>query len=223
MAFDLSFIVSIIALIISILALIPIAIYGIQRWMYSPKIIFRVAGEQNGEPIKTSHVGRINFAVSTKSSHKIILSEVFVGFSPDKVDLSKTKGAETRVDVNTEFPMTLLFPEKRTITKKHLQANYFDYETNNSEFLIKFTAFVNVDETEIPHVLDMFAPKKIRVERIVKFNVAKDNELFKKGLRLAPGESVLVEGSQAQEAVWAQSEKDSATVKIHEIVKKSKK
>ena len=220
--------IGIISLIISllaiVLAIIPLGIYFIQKLFYSSKVFFRIGGEQAGEPIQIPENGRVDFAVSTELKHKIFISEVWVSFDPDQVDLFKTRGAEKRGTLEEQFPVAILFPDRRVIKKDNFQGNYFDYETKISEFLIKLTAISEIDETELPLILRMFPTSKISTELIVKFKVFKDIafNLQKTGLMLRPNESLEVEGTQAQEAVMASSEKETAKLRVIEIIEKRK-
>lgn len=222
MQFDLPTVLSILALIAGSVA--PGA-YIFHKVLYSPKIFFRVGGEQSGEPIQVAENGREIFAVGTKSTRKIVLSEVLVCYNPDEVDISKTKGADTRITVDAKFPIALVYPERRVVTEKHLQANYFECVPKSPEFSVKLTAVASVDETEIPSLLDMFSPRKVRQERIVKFRVVKERvrDLRNTGLLMGPYEAMQIEGSQSKEAVWAQAEKGSAALKLIETVEKNDK
>src|SRR3989344_3130524 len=97
------------AIILSIIALIPFCAYLWLRWFYSPKIFIRVGGDQQGvEPIQLSEKGDVPFGISTGSKIKAFISEVWVSFNDDCVDLSKTKGCEKRITTDNQFPMAIL-------------------------------------------------------------------------------------------------------------------
>ena len=67
----------------------------------------------------------------------------------------------------------------------------------------------------------MFAVRKRRSERLVRFEVPKDyqDNLKKSGIAHKPGETIQIEGVQAQEEVWAVSDKPGAQLKLIEILK----
>ena len=207
-------------LLLSLIGVLPLAAYLVLRVFYSPRIEFRIAGEQLREPIPTPRTDSRYFAVSTRSSRRVELSEVWVAFEPDEVNLSETHGAETRSTLDAKFPLALFFGAKRVVARKLLQANFFDYEAKAGEFEVRFSAVANVDETELPFLLDMFPAKKFRAERIVKFGVRGEapRNLIDSGLVLKPGEFMSVEGPQAQAAVWAATDIPGTEVRVIENV-----
>ncbi len=209
-----------ISILIGSIALIPLVVYFLHWKFYSPKPFIRVGGEQSGEPIQITEMGDIFFAVSTKSGRKSLISEVWVSFDPDEMDLFKTRGAEKSSIVDNKFPFALLFSEKRIIVKAHLQGNYFDYEAKKPEFSVKFIINSEIETTELPFLLNMFTARKIRTERIVRFKVTQEYtaNLQRDGLALLPKESMHIEGVQSQEAWYAAASKGKGILKVREII-----
>jgi hypothetical protein len=211
--------ISILALLV---ALIPLLVYFARS--YLPKVSFRVGNMLVAEPINVPRNGRIHFAVFTESKRRIMMSGVWVEFDPDEVDLSKTKGAEQRLTTDGESPVALFFPEVRIVAKGHLQANHFDYQARKDAFRVNLVAYATVDVAELPWLLDMFGPKTLRVERTLRFSVSADpSNIPELGLVLRPKEGMSVEGPQAQEAIWAKTDKAGTAVKIIEFAEKEKK
>lgn len=210
------------SLIFSLVALYPILVYYLRWQFYTPKIFLRIGGEQGGEPIKIPRDGSVFFAVSTPSNRRAFISEIWVNFDSEKVDLWGTKGAEQHITTDEQFPTTILFTDKKAIKKQFPQANYFAYKTENPEFSVKFVVITKVDETELPFFFGIFSPMKNRVERIVKFKVVEGlaPTIQEIGLALLPYERLQVEGVQAQDAVWAATSQGTANVKITEIIDK---
>src|SRR3989344_3792846 len=102
-----------IALILSVIALLPLVAF-LARWLFfTPKISIRVGGEQGGEPIQVPERGNVYFAVSTTSKYRVFISEVWVAYDDDPVDLSQTKGAEERITTDSRFLTALFFSERR--------------------------------------------------------------------------------------------------------------
>lgn len=209
------------AIILSIIALIPFCAYLWLRWFYPQKIIIRVGGDQQGvEPIQVPERDNVPFGVSTGSNLKASISEVLVSFNDEEVDLSKTKGGERRITTDNQFPVAILFPERRAIKQGYLQTNYFDYEPKNDHFSIKITTRVETDEAELPFLLNMFPAPKTITERVIKFKVVKGmaKDLKKLGLTILPGESIQSEGVQSQGAFWAVADRGVARVKVREVI-----
>ncbi|TSC79411.1 MAG: hypothetical protein G01um101418_987 [Parcubacteria group bacterium Gr01-1014_18] len=209
------------AIILSIIALIPFCVYLWLRWFYSPKIIIRVGGDQRGaEPIKIPESGNVPFGVSTRSGLKAFIAEVWVSFNDDEVDLSKTKGAEKRITTDNQFPLAILFSEKRAVKRGYLQTNYFDYKPKGDNFSVKIGVRAETDGAELPFLLNMFPAPKVIFERIVRFKADKGTErdLKELGLAVGPGESIQSEGVQSQEAFWAVADKGIAQVKVREVI-----
>lgn len=206
---------------LSIIVLIPFCAYLWLRWFYSPKIIIRVGGDQQGvEPIQVPERGNVPFGVSTGSKLKAFISEVWVSFNDEEVDLYKTKGGERRITIDNQFPMAILFPERRAIKQGYLQTNYFDYESKAGHFSVKITTRAETDEAELPFLLNMFPAPKMITARVIKFKVVKGmaNDLKKLGLMMLPGESIQSEGVQSQEAFWAVADRGIAQVKVREVI-----
>ncbi len=209
------------AITLSIIALIPFCAYLWLRWFYSPKIIIRVGGDQQGvELIQVPESGNVPFGISTKSKLKAFVSEVWVSFNDEEVDLYKTKSGERRITTDNQFPMAILFPERRAIKQGYLQMNYFDYEPKADHFSLKIAARVATDEAELPFLLNMFPAPKVTAERLIRFKAAKgmEHDLKKLGLTIGPGESIQSEGVQSQEAFWAVADKGVAQVKVREVI-----
>ena len=210
-----------ISIILSVIALIPLGAYFLLRSFYSPKIFIRVGGDQQGvEPIQLSEKGDVPFGISTGSKIKAFISEVWVSFNDDCVDLSKTGGGEKRITTDNQFPMAILFSDRRAVKQGYLQTNYFDYEPKIDNFSVKIIVRAETDEAELPFLLNMFPAPKIIAERLIEFKVAKgmEHDLRKLGLTIRPGESIQSEGIQPQEAFWAVADKGIAQVKIREII-----
>ena len=210
------------AIILSIIALIPFCAYLWLRWFYSPKIIIKVGGDQQGmEPIQLSEKGNVPFGISTRSKLKTFISEVWVSFDDDCVDLSKTKGGEKRITTDNQFQMAILFSERRTVKQGYLQTNYFDYEPKIDNFSVKIIVGAETDETELPFLLNMFPAPRVTAERLIRFKVAKGmgHDLKKLGLTIGPGESIQSEGIQSQGSFWAVADKGVVQVKVREIIK----
>lgn len=209
------------AIILSIIALIPFCAYLWLQYFYSPKITIRVGGDQQGiEMIQVPESGNVPFGISMRSKLKAFVSEVWVGFNDEEVDLHKTKGGERRITTDDQFPMAILFPERRAIKRGYLQTNYFDYRQRADNFSVKIAARVEMDEGDLPFLLNMFPVPKAIAERVIKFKVVKGmvNDLKKIGLTMLPGESIQSEGIQSQEAFWAVADNGIAQVKVREIV-----
>ncbi len=211
-----------ISIILSVIALIPLGVYFLLRSFYSPKIFIRVGGDQQGaESIQVSENGDVPFGISTGSKVKAFISEVWVSFNDDEVDLSKTKGAERRITTDAEFPIAILFSERRAVKHGYLQTNYFDYAPKAESFSIKISVRAETDEAAIPFLLNMFPAPKVVSERIIKFEVNRGMvyDLKKIGLTIGPGESIQSEGVQSQESFWAVANKGIVQVKVREIIK----
>lgn len=209
-----------ISILISLIALIPLLAYLLHWRFYSPKPFIRVSGEQSGDPIHVPEKGNILFAVSTKSDHKSVLSEVWVKFNPDEVDLFKTKGAEKRVTVDNKFPSAILFSEKRIIVKGHFQGNYFDYEVRKPDFSVIFIIDSQIQTTNLPFLLNMFPARIMQRERIVRFKVIQGYtaNIPQHGLALLPKESLHLEGIQSQGAMHAATAKGIGSLKVIELI-----
>lgn len=120
-------VLAIISIALSVLALIPFGAYLFLRLFYYPKILIRVGGDQRGvEPIPIPEIGNIPFAILTKSKLKTLISEVWVSFDDESVNLFETKGVEKRITTDNRFPMAILFTERRIVKAGYLQTNYFD-------------------------------------------------------------------------------------------------
>lgn len=170
--------------------------------------------------IQVPESGSVPFGISMESKLKALVSEVWVSFNDEEVDLHKTKGGERKITTDNQFPMAVLFPERRAVKQGYLQTNYFDYKQKTDNFSIKITVRAETDEAELPFLLNMFPVPKVIAERVVKFKVVKGmiNDLKKLGLTMLPGESIQGEGIQSQEAFWAVADKGIAQVKVREIV-----
>ena len=206
------------SIILGLLGAISIIAYLISYWFYSPRIEFRVGGEQSGEPIRVISAEQISFAVFTKSSKTTRIIGEWIHFHPDEVDLFKTMGVKKEMGIDRRFPMSISFPEEKNVTKGVLQANYFNYQARSKEFTIKFDVLSEIDPVELPFFLDMFLPRKVRSQRIVTFKVDNDVvvDLKTHGLAFLPGESMQMAGVQSQEGVTAVA--DEGQVKVFGMV-----
>ena len=76
-----------------VLALVPIfgaiGIYLFSRAKYSPKLLFRMSGEQQGEPIPLNkRQGSYLFGIGTQSAHKVTIDEISVHFKEEEASLN---------------------------------------------------------------------------------------------------------------------------------------
>jgi hypothetical protein len=207
-----------------VLGILSLTVYLIRWKFYSPRLLFRVSGEQMGEPIKVNPVGHVGFATFTKSTKKIRVLGLWINFHPNEVDLFKTRGIEKKMTVDREFPMSIAFGEEKEVVKGTLQANYFNYQAKGNKFTVKFDILSEINPTELPFLIDMFPPRKVRSMRTVTFEVDKNvvMDLKTHGLTLLPGEAMQTVGVQSQEGVWAVSDKEGAVLNVMEIVEDDK-
>jgi hypothetical protein len=214
----------IISLILGLFGILSLILYLILWKFFSPRVLFRVAGEQSGEPIKVNPIGQKIFATFTKSTKKTRVLGLWIYFHPNEVDLFETSGVEKGFSVDRQFPMSISFGEEKEIVRGTLQANYFHYRTKGRKFTLKFDVLSEIDSTELPFLLDMFPPRKVRSTRTVTFEV--DNnvvpDLKTHGLLLLPGEAMQVVGVQSQQGVSAVSDKEGALLDVWELIENSK-
>lgn len=213
-----------ISFVLGALGILSLIVYLIHWKFYSPRLLFRVSGEQLGEPIKVNPVGQVKFAAFTKSTKKTQVLGLWIHFHPHEVDLFKTRGTKNEMTVDRQFPLSIAFGEEKEVVKGTLQANYFNYQAKGNKFTVKFDVLSEINPTELPFLLDMFPPRKVRSTRIVTFEVEKNVVLDLKthGLTLLPGEAIQMKGVQSQEGVWAVSDKEGAVLSITEIVEDNK-
>ena len=214
----------IISFVLGVLGISSLVVYLIHWKFYSPHLLFRVAGEQQGEPIKVNPIGQVPFATFTKSSKKIRVLGLWIYFNPDDVDLFKTRGAKKEMTVDRQFPMSIAFGEEKDVVKGTLQANYFKYQAKGNKFIVKFDGLSEINSTELPFLLDMFSPRKVRSTRTVTFEVDNNvvTDLKTHGLPLLPGEAMQTVGVQAQEGIWAVSDKEGTVIEVMELVEDDK-
>jgi hypothetical protein len=214
----------IISLFLGFLGISSLVVYLIHWKFYSPRLLFRVAGEQWGEPIKVNPIGQVLFATFTKSSKKIRVLGLWIHFHPDEVDLFKTRGAKKEMTVDRQFPMSIEFGEEKDVVKGTLQVNYFNYQAKGNKFIVKFDSLSEINPTELPFLLDMFPPRKVRSTKIVTFKVDNNvvTDLKTHGLFLLPGEAMQMIGIQSQEGMWAVSEKEGTVIEVRELIEDDK-
>jgi len=214
----------IISFVLGVLGISSLVVYLIRWKFYSPHLLFRVAGEQLGEPIKVNPIGQVPFATFTKSSKKIRVLGLWIYFNPDDVDLFKTRGAKKEMTVDRQFPMSIAFGEEKDVVKGTLQANYFKYQAKGNKFIVKFDGLSEINSTELPFLLDMFSPRKVRSTRTVTFEVDNNvvTDLKTHGLPLLPGEAMQTVGVQSQEGIWAVSDKEGTVIEVMELVEDDK-
>jgi len=210
----------IIFLILGVLGIISLIVYFIRWKFYSPYLLFRVGGEQMGNPIKVTPVGQVGFAIFTKSTKRTRILGLWIHFHPDEVDLFKTRGVKKEMTIDTQFPMSIAFGEEKEVVKGTLQSNYFNYEAKGNKFTVKFDVLSEIDSTELPFLIEMFSSRKVRSTRIVTFEVDNDviMDLKTHGLTLLPGESMQMKGMQSQEGMQAVSDKEGAVIKVMELI-----
>ena len=89
-----------------------------------------------------------------------------------------------------------------------------------SWFELKIKVVAALREEDQGFLLDMFAPRKAKWERIVRFYVDPSLKLTlqQSGLTIRPGEGVQVQGKHAQDAFWAASDKEGSKLVVRELL-----
>ncbi len=190
--------------------------------LWVPRISIRFGGEQLGEVIPLPRNGRIPFATTVASKRPCRLLRLWVEFNPDEVELS-ARGAELAPSLDVQLAAALTYEGERTIAKKRLAGNFFDYSIRKDGFRVRFVATARRDDAELPFLLSMFPSRTIRFNRTAYFVVGKVDQLSltKYGVPLRPGESVEMCGEQSEEAVYAATEKGTAKVRAIEFLKRT--
>lgn len=186
-----------------ILALIPvfasIGIYLFSRSKYSPRLLFRMSGEQEGDPIplKQRH-GEYLFGVGTDNIHKVIIDEVWVHFREGEISLRNAR-AEIELTVDKYYPSAAHFKGPWTVVEKHWKGFWLSYEVKKGieKFSLKFIAKGHIEETEIKFPFDFISPKRSVFQRIARFEVSEIKRgkllgLKEIGFMLGPKETISV-------------------------------
>nr|WP_321349987.1 hypothetical protein [uncultured Methanoregula sp.] len=177
-----------------------------------------------GEPIRVNSVGKVLFATFTRSAKNIRVIGLWIRFHPDEVDLFKTLGVKNEMTIDEQFPMSIAFEGEKEVRIGTLQGNYFNYQAKSNEFTVKFESHSEMNPIELPFLLDMFPPRRVRSTRIVTFKIENDIviDLKTHGLTLLPGEAVQTKGVQAQEAIWAVSDKEGGEIEVMELLEEGR-
>lgn len=209
--------IAILGLILALVAPILSVVYWV--WI-SPRLFFRVAGEQSGNPIYIKRNARVSFAVGTKSSGYVNIISIAVYFDNDQVDLFKTSGIQKEMSIDRLFPMAIIFPEKKVVKKYTLQANYFDIHEKVNSFSVKLVTVAEPNHSRLPFWLSILPVRATQKEKVIHFRVDPDlrEDLKKQGLQLKPKESVQVTGVQSQSGMSAIADKGTAMVDVREIL-----
>lgn len=207
---------------ISIVGLVfTLPILSVVYWVWiSPRIFFRVAGEQSGNPICVKRNARIPFAVSTRSSGYVNIINVSVYFDDNQINLFKTLGVQKEMSTDRVFPMAIIFPEKKEVKKYTLQSNYFDVQEKVDNFSVKLVAVAEPDHSRLPFWLSILPARTVRKEKIIHFRVDLNlqEDMRKQGLLLKPRESIQIIGVQSQSEMSAVADKGTVAVDVREIL-----
>ena len=180
-----------------VLALFPVFasiwIYLFSRAKYSSNLIFRISGEQQGEPIPLNQKqGSYMFGVSTQNTLKTIIDEVWVHFKVEELSLASIKG-EVELTTDRDYVASVHFKGPWTVIEKHWQGFWLSYEAKKGidNFLLKFIAKGHIEETEVRFPFDFISPKRSIVQRTVNFKVRSgEASLLKDGFKIGPGEGL---------------------------------
>lgn len=207
-----------IEIIVGVLGLVPIAAYLVHLAVYSPGAFFRVCGDPATGPIEITGEGCYPFGISTNSNGKVRIEEIKVKFDPEKIELKPTSDGKTQTSIDREFPLEIVFPVARETRKNFFQLYGFDYVVHSEHFRLRFEGVAQVAAEEVPPVLDLLPPRKIKFARLVDF-AAPENfqpDPKKHGFFLSPGESSGADGDLAKKAVYAVADKEGATLRVIE-------
>jgi hypothetical protein len=205
-------------LILGILGALSIVVY-LTRYLTAPRLFCRVAGEQSGEPIPLVAIeGSISFAIGTTTKRGVELLLVSVS-ATDEVEI-RSKDGERVLTRDHDFPFAVEFRDSRELARGHLQGLSVSYRAAASSFQLKIRMLAALKEEDLGFLLDMFSPRKVKRERIVRFRVDPSLKLTlqQSGLVLRPGEAVQVQGKQAQDAFWAAADKEGSQVLVRELL-----
>jgi hypothetical protein len=180
-----------------VLALFPvfasIGIYMLSRTKYSPNLLFRMSGEQQGEPIPLNQKkGSYLFGVSTQNALKTIIDEVWVYFRMEELSLGSARG-EVELTVDRDYPAVVHFKGPMTVVNKHWQGFWLSYEVEKGieKLSLRLAAKGHLEETEIKFPFDFISPKRNIVQRTVNFEVRSgEASLLKDGFKIGPGEGL---------------------------------
>lgn len=193
-------------------------------WYFTPRIAFRVGGEENGSPIVMPLSGKILFATLASCCNTPELREVRVSFDPKAVDLSQTEGATLTLTGDSRFPTELVFEVNEEMAPEVLLGNYLRYQSKQSRFDVKISAVAQARQEDLPIWARIFGSNSVRLERIVQFQGSKDTrfELAKLGLPIKPKEKMIICGVQSQGEVDCIAPQGPATVSVMELLQGNK-
>lgn len=110
-------------------------VFGLYYWIFlSPRIIFKISGEQLGEPIKILPSCKVLFAISTKSYSTVNILRISILFDDSFVNLFSTKGITKEISVDRKYPMVIFFSEIGTVVKNTFHAKYFELNAKQDIF-----------------------------------------------------------------------------------------
>lgn len=206
--------------ILAVLGLTPLAVYLASLFFAQTGIFLRVGGERQGEPIPVPPAGRIHFGVSTTSRRKITIEEVRVECNPVHVSLEAGPGLQVGSTLADDYSVGQLFTGPRMTTHSKVQGFFSPFKARNDRFNLRFVVYSKVDETELPFLLDMLGSRRQKTMRLVRFEVDRTRTKWEPrdhGIYLDPGEALMMEGPQAQEAIYAQADHADVQVEVREF------
>lgn len=196
------------------LAIIPILSYAVARFYYTPGVVLRVSGQQNGGPIPLPSSNDVVWlGVSTEKNANVLIKEIWVKHQANELELTSAVGrtvtgfggiefpGEEGSIISTfdrDFPVALRFIGSWLVARRYFKLFPFGYKAKDGvqSFGVEVLVYAKIDDADIGFPWDMVGTKTYKHQWSLKFNVEKfagssDEKLKRYGFRLGPGEAMM--------------------------------
>lgn len=182
---------AIFAIILAVIALIPLYLYVHTRLFLKPRLEISIASKElpSGKIIEVEKMGRCQLGISNKTKHRILVRDLAVAFNPTMIQINPSSNyrgsfkqgfrSDLESDSDRDFINELVFSVEETLGKKTTIYQWpLDYKISETIKVVKIKMIVRtqIDETDLGFFFDFIPPKLYRITDIWKLKVHENEE-----------------------------------------------
>lgn len=206
----------IVGYVLSLVSVISILFYALHRYVTGPRLSFQVGGVMDpSKPLGVPPAGRVRFAISTRSRWPVHLTDIRLRYE-SRVVAIQARGASPMLAAEHEVPSCVRYEGTRVVGRGRWQGFRWDHQTGAESFRVFVELTAIVDEASLSFVFDWFPIRPRRISR--PFDLVVSSAVGPDEWTIPPKHSLSVEGSLAQEAVFARTDSGTALLTVYEII-----
>jgi hypothetical protein len=213
------------ALVVGVLALYPVAAFGVVSWKYRPRVRIQVGSNSEGQPSAVPAIFQAAVAIENIGRIPFDITGLRIVHDPSAIAIDVGgDGAQEAGSLDASLPGVMLLPWVLPTGIQHGHAFGWRQTAKQPTAITRVEARLIPHQEYVPGWCRIISAPSVLISREIEWIIvgeAPARTLEEISLRIGPGRTLAVHGIMAQQAMSAKAERGvvPVTVTVHEILR----